>query len=239
MSIMKEGVGKALRRVIGRDDVLSRIKPREGGVSVLMNEKRREIFQHLLENPLTHLRELARETEIPVGTADWHLKILTQEHIISTFEDRNRCHYYPTGWIESGDLAGLSVLQDRTTRDIYILVQKNKGLSQTDIAKRLGKYQQYVQPHLAALERHGFLSAESTGRKKVYEVSGKVSDLEYKYVDRSSDYQERVLQMLHNDGLNPHIQGRSRAVLKVKMDDGQKVFHLRVRANPVKTILRE
>ncbi len=235
---MKEGVGRALRRVIGRDDVLSRIKPREGGVSILMNEKRREIFQHLMENPLTHLRELARKTEIPVGTADWHLKILTQEHIISTFEEKNRRDYYPTGWIESEDLACLSALQDRTTKDIYFLVEKNKGLSQTDIARKMGKYQQYVQPHLADLERHGFLTAVASGRKKVYQVGNKAADLEQKYVDRSSSYLDKILETLRDDGLNPHIQGRSKAVLKVKIDDGQNVFYLRIRANPVKTILR-
>jgi DNA-binding PadR family transcriptional regulator len=103
----------------------------------------------------------------------------------------------------------------------------------------MGKYQQYVQPHLAALERHGFLTAVASGRKKVYEVGNKAADLEQKYLDRSSGYLDRVLEMLRDDGLNPHIQGRSRAVLKVKIDDGQNVFYLRIRANPVKTILRK
>jgi predicted transcriptional regulator len=235
---MKEGVGRALRRAIGRDDVLSKIKPREGGVSILMNDKRREIFQYLMENPLTHLRELARETGIPVGTADWHLKILTQENVVSTFDDRNKRHFFPTGWIVREDLACLSVLQNKTTRDIYLLVERTEGLSQTDIARKLGKYQQYVQPHLVALEHHGFLKGEVSGRKKVYQAGDKASHLEQKYVDRSADYLDSVLQMLNSDGLNPRIQGRSKVVLKVKMDDGHNVFYLRIRSNPIKTILK-
>jgi predicted transcriptional regulator len=236
---MKEGVGRALRRAIGRDDVLSRIKPREGGVSILMNEKRREIFQHLVEHPLAHLRELARETEIPVGTADWHLKILLHEGIISSFVDRNKRHYYPSGWIAKEDLQCLSALQDGASKAIYFLVRKYSGLNQTDIAGKLGKYQQYVQPHLAALERCGFLTSESEGRKKVYGVGNMVSVLERKYEDRTSAYLDEVMQMLKMDGLNPKIQGRSKAVLKVKMDDGQNIFFLRIRANPIKAMLRK
>jgi DNA-binding transcriptional ArsR family regulator len=235
---MKEGVGRALRRAIGRDDILSKIKPREGGVSILMSGKRRKIFQYLIENPLTHLRELAREIEIPVGTVDWHLKILTQEDIVSAFEERNKRYYYPAGWIATEDLPGLSALRDRTSRAIYLLVKKSQGLSQTDIAKKLGKYQQYVQPHLAALERHDFLAATVEGRKKVYSIGSKASDLEKKYAGRTSDYLDSVLQKLREDGLNPKIQGRSKAMLKVKMDDGQNVFYMRIRANPIKTMLK-
>jgi DNA-binding transcriptional ArsR family regulator len=235
---MKEGVGRALRRAIGRDDILSKIKPREGGVSILMSGKRRKIFQYLIENPLTHLRELARETEIPVGTVDWHLKILTQENIVSAFEERNKRYYYPTGWIATEDLAGLSALQDRTSKVIYHLVRRSRGLSQTDIAKKIGKYQQYVQPHLAALERHGFLVAAVEGRKKVYSIGSRASDLEKKYMDRASDYLDSVLQKLNEDGLNPRVRGRSKAALKVEMDDGQNVFYIRIRANPIKTMLK-
>jgi DNA-binding transcriptional ArsR family regulator len=235
---MKEGVGRALRRAIGRDDILSKIKPREGGVSILMSSKRRMIFQYLIENPLTHLRELARGTEMPVGTVDWHLKILTQEDFISAFEERNKRHYYPAGWIASEDLASLSALRDRTSKAVYLLVKRKSGLSQTDIAKKLGKYQQYVQPHLATLERHGFLGATVEGRKKVYSIGGKISDLEKKYTSRTTDYLDSVLQKLHKDGLNPRIQGRSKAVLKVKIDDGQNVFYIRIRSNPIKTMLK-
>jgi DNA-binding transcriptional ArsR family regulator len=236
---MKEGVGRALRRVIGRDDVLSRIKPRTGGVSILMNGKRRKIYQYLVENPLSHLRELARETGIPVGTVDWHVKILTKAGIISTFEDKNKRYLYPTGWIATEDLDGLSALQDRTSREIYFTVKKNKGLSQTNIAERMGKYQQYVQPHLANLERYGFLAPNSEGRRKVYRIGGKASELQKKYEERVVDYLKGVMDMLKDDGLNPKIQGRSKVVMKVRMDDGQNVFHLRIRANPIKTILRE
>ncbi|MCK4444633.1 MAG: winged helix-turn-helix transcriptional regulator [Thermoplasmata archaeon] len=236
---MKEGVGRALRRAIGRDDVLSRIKPREGGISILMNERRREIYQHLAENPLTHLRSLARELDTPVGTADWHLKVLADAGVISAFEERNKRFFYPSGWIEKDDLHCLSRLQDETTKAIYFLAKKKPGMSQTDIANELGKYQQYVQPRISGLEECGFLASREKGRQKVYKVGEKVSELEEKYAGKSKSYLDQVLQMLRMDGLNPKIHGRSKVLMRVKMDDGQNFFFIKIRANPVKAILKK
>lgn len=236
---MKEGVGRALRRVIGRDDVLSRIKPREGGTSILMNEKRRDVYQHLAEHPLTHLRELARETGIPVGTVDWHLKVLVKSGIISVFDDRNKRFFYPSGWIEMNDLHCLSTLQDETTRTILALVRKRPGLSQTDIASELGKYQQYVQPHISDLERCGFLASEKKGRKKIYRFGSRISELEQKYTEKGKRYLEGVLDMLKEDGLNPKIQSQSKVLMRVMMDDGQNTFFMKIRSNPVKAILSD
>jgi predicted transcriptional regulator len=235
---MKEGVGRALRRAIGRDDVLSRIKPREGGVSLLMNEKRRSIFQHLLENPLTHLRELARETKIPVGTASWHLKILAEANIVANFEGRRRCYYYPSGWIESKDLPCLSTLQSGVPKGLYALIVNNPGLSQSEIAKRMGKYQQFVQPHIVSLEKCGFIRSKQEGRKKIYTHTDRLADLERKYERRNSKYLENVMHMLEEDGLNPKSQRRTKDVVKVKLDDGRNVFFVKIRMNPIRAIMR-
>jgi predicted transcriptional regulator len=236
---MKEGVGRALRRVIGRDDVLSRIKPREGGTSILMNERRRDVYQHLAEHPLTHLRELARERGIPVGTADWHLKILVKSGIVSVFEDRNKRFFYPSGWIESEDLRCLSTLQDAISRTIFNLVKRKPRLSQTEIADELGKYQQYVQPHISSLEKCGFLISEKKGRRKVYSMGGRISELEEKYTQKGKGYLGRVMDMLKDDGLNPKIQSKSKVLMRVMMDDGQNTFFVKIRSNPVKAILSE
>jgi len=235
---MKEGVGRALRRAIGRDDILSRIKPREGGVSILMNEKRRTILQYLIENPFTHLRELARETGIPVGTADWHLKILKQAKIIAVFEGGNKYCYYPHGWIEEEDLQCLSTLHERTSKAIISLVKKESGISQTEIAGKMGTYQQYVQPHMVRLQECGFLISKREGRKKVYSIGDRLYELQEKYQDKVGSYWNGILEVLRADGLNPKIQGKSKVLMKIRMDDGQNVFFMRVRGNPIKTILK-
>ncbi|TET90796.1 MAG: winged helix-turn-helix transcriptional regulator [Methanomassiliicoccales archaeon] len=236
---MKEGVGRALRRAIGRDDVLSRIKPRKGGVSVLMNEKRRLIFQHLMERPLTHLRELSRETGIPVGTADWHLKALMEANVVSVYQGRRRSHFYPSGWIDDSDLPCLSLLQGQTPKALYKLVQKNPGLSQTEIADKMKKYQQFVQPHIIGLERCGLLRSERKGRKKVHLVTEKLAELEQKYETRSPDYMENALEMLEKDGLNPKIRGRSKDAVRVRIDDGRNTFPIRIGANPISAIMKQ
>lgn len=234
---MKEGVGRALSRVMGRDDVLSRIKPRKGGTSILMNERRREVYQHLAEHPLTHLRELARETGIPVGTTDWHLKILVGSGIVSFFEDKNKRFFCPSGWIERDDLRCLSTLRDEKSRTILFLMKRKPRLSQMDVADELGKYQQYVQPHIASLEKCGFLVSEQKGRRKAYSVGGRISELEEKYSEKGKDYLRAVMEMLREDGLNPKIQSKSKVLMRVKMDDGQNVFYMKIRSNPVKAIM--
>lgn len=235
---MKEGVGRALRRVIGRDDVLSRIKPRKGGVSVLMNEKRRLIFQHLTEKPLTHLRELSRETEIPVGTSGWHLKALIESNVVEVYQGKGKSHYYPSGWIDKRDLPCLSALQGPVPKALYVLIQKNPGLSQTEIADKMGKYQQFVQPHITSLEKCDFLRSERKGRKKVYSTTGSLEELEQKYDRKSLDYFESTLKMLDRDGLNPKVRGRSKNSLRVKIDDGRTTFPIKINANPIRAIMK-
>ncbi|UCD92641.1 MAG: winged helix-turn-helix transcriptional regulator [Methanobacteriota archaeon] len=234
---MKEGVGRALRRAIGRDDVLSRIKPREGGISVLMNKKRRLIFQYLTEKPLTHLRKLSRETGMPLGTTDWHLKALIEANVVSVHHGKRRSFYYPSGWIDEIDLDCLSLLQGDIPRALYGVIHKNPGLSQTQIAAKMKKYQQFVQPHIMKLERCGFLTERRDGRKKVYSSSDKLANLREKYEERSQDYIRKVLNMLDEDGLNPKMRRMSKDSMKVKIDDGRNSYSIRIGANPILAIM--
>lgn len=46
------------------------------GFYILLNDTRRMIYEFVLDNPGTHLREIIRELKISISTATWHLRMV-------------------------------------------------------------------------------------------------------------------------------------------------------------------
>src|SRR5437867_10964738 len=77
----KQSVGYAFRRALG-EPVLPDVVPRQPGVSVLLNERRRKGFLTVRDRPGVDLRELARCLDIPLQSLSWHVEILKKSGLI-------------------------------------------------------------------------------------------------------------------------------------------------------------
>lgn len=79
--------------------------PAEGGVearrmslgrTALQNENAQEVFEHVVGNPGTHQREIARALGVNHGTVRWHLKKLLSAELITETRQGKASAYVPT-----------------------------------------------------------------------------------------------------------------------------------------------
>jgi predicted ArsR family transcriptional regulator len=201
---MREGVGKALRRAFGQEDLIKKLEPRETGVSRLMSPKRREVFVRLLRAPCSHLRQLSRDLETPTQTMKWHLKELEEAGILASVPVGNRKCFYIPARVRRDDVPALSHLTDEMKRKIVSMLERGP-LTQKDISAALGTYYQAVQPRVKALEQDGLIRSDGSGRGKTYDLSDKLLKMRERYVGRKTETSKRLKKVLETDGLSPKV----------------------------------
>ena len=91
--------------------------PAEGGIearrlslgkTALANENAQEVFEHVVTNPGTHQREIARALGVNHGTVRWHLKKLMSAELIVETRKGKASSYAPTPM-------GMAALREVTT----------------------------------------------------------------------------------------------------------------------------
>ncbi|MFQ6127773.1 MAG: helix-turn-helix domain-containing protein [Thermoplasmata archaeon] len=202
---MREGVGKALRRVFGQEDLIRKLEPRKAGVSHLMNPKRRKIFAYLLRFPCSHLRQLSRVLRIPIQTLKWHLVELEKAGILSPALVGNKKCYFIPARIEREDIAALSLLSDGMNRKIVYLLMKRGPFSQKEIFTSLRTYRQAVQPRLKILEEAGMIHSSRRGRERTYKIADNLTEMRGRYLERKAEVSKRLREILDDDGLSPKV----------------------------------
>ncbi|MCJ2562924.1 MAG: helix-turn-helix domain-containing protein [Candidatus Thermoplasmatota archaeon] len=202
---MREGVGKALRRAFGQEDLIKKLEPRKAGVSRLMNPKRRRIFSHLLRSPCSHLRLMSRELDIPTQTLKWHLAELQKAGILDSVPVGNRKCFFVPARIEREDVPALSHLSDEMSRKIVSLLVSRGPLSLKGIFTSLKTYYQAVQHRLKRLEEAGLIRSDKRGRKRTYEVSSELVGLRDRYMEKKTETSSELRKVLDEDGLSPEI----------------------------------
>ncbi len=88
---------------------------------VLAVKTRRELYQYVRSNPGFHLRELARVLNLSITLADYHLRFLEKNDLVSWTMDGEYKRYYPRSL--PGDAAARPALSDDEKRVLAYLRQ--------------------------------------------------------------------------------------------------------------------
>ena len=67
---------------------------------VLKLEIRKKIYNHILNYPGIHERQISRDLEIPLSTVDYHLYFLKKRNLISAIKTEGYVRYYCNTTIE-------------------------------------------------------------------------------------------------------------------------------------------
>jgi len=135
---------------------------------VLLNDKRREIYNYILDNPGCYLRELSKNLNIPVSTLTWHLRILEKANLIKSKKFGNRLIYYPAD-MDMEDLL-LLYLKNETQKSIFEYLLKSPAHLRK-IAKDLNLNVETVRYNLKKMESLGIVKAKEEGNKIVYYIN--------------------------------------------------------------------
>ena len=92
-------------------------------------DSRRRIYEFIKNNPGTHMREIQRRLEMPIGVLKFHIQYLVKHEIITEKPDRYYKRYYLTGTLGSLDKEALGgLLAGVTVSGVLLAVfQANAG----------------------------------------------------------------------------------------------------------------
>jgi len=109
------------------------------------------------------------------GVLAYHLDVLEREGFIKSRREGMYKHFHPTGttigqrlsgtyYEYFGDTKNKEVAQlSKLQRSILEVIQKEDGISQKQLAQRLGKSKQLVSYHVRKLDRAGLVRKEHAG----------------------------------------------------------------------------
>jgi predicted transcriptional regulator len=134
------------------------------------NAKR--VLEFIQEHPGCHLRQVRKELEISMGTAQYHLDQLEKASRITSTRRGLRKHYFPAGLFQDNEKSLLQVLGQETARDILMFIIEQRHPTQTDIAEKIGVSTASINWHVGRLLELGLITEVRDGKFKRYQLSG-------------------------------------------------------------------
>ena len=125
---------------------------------------RERLYEFIRDSPGAYLTEISDETDVTMGTARYHLRILEFENLVVSEEVRGRRRYVPVGteWTELE-----AALHDETTARIVETLASDGPDSVSRLADRLDRDPSTISHHLDRLAEDGIVERERDGRAVV------------------------------------------------------------------------
>ncbi|ACL16122.1 transcriptional regulator, ArsR family [Methanosphaerula palustris E1-9c] len=144
---------------------------RISSANVLDQEVRAQIYDHIKKNPGIHLRGLAGEMEMKMGTLRYHLNILRITHKIAVSEDVASVRFYEnSGTYSLEEQHILKYLRNETTRKILSVLIDRPMVTRQEIADAVGVSGPSVSWHMKRLEDDNIITTRREGRVTAYEI---------------------------------------------------------------------
>jgi len=130
------------------------------------NENRRDIINAILEDPGIHNNELLRKCNIQKGQLQWHLDVLLKYNIIRKKKFGQYTIYFPVmNTIEAIDTFSNGLMKSETTAKIFELIQKNPGISSSEISNKIDLARNTVKYHVDKLSESNLILLKKKNRK--------------------------------------------------------------------------
>jgi uncharacterized membrane protein/DNA-binding MarR family transcriptional regulator len=134
---------------------------------VLDHYLRGKIHGYIIANPGEHYNAIKEQLEITNGALSYHLRVLEREGYVRSRMDGIYKRFYPSDMKLPTTQRNISSFQEV----ILTIVKNNQGLSQKDIAKRIGASSQVINYHIKILEESELIKVDRSRRKsKVYAI---------------------------------------------------------------------
>lgn len=227
----RTGVGRALRRAVGYEEVADEDKVRSRGIeSVLMNPTRQRVFQFLCDRPCSHLRLVARSLHISTPTADWHLKRLVRSDFVGQQVVGKKKVYYPKDLIAPDDIITLSLLNEDLPRRIIAELKETPGLSQKALKERIGRGA--MSRCLGQMQVAGIIDGVISGRFTHHFIHKALLSRDKDYSRRMKQFRKALLKRLEKDGLSPRIVTARENLVEIEVQSGAEKGRLTIRTRP-------
>ena len=198
----------------------------KGNQKILNFEKRRKIYNLILEKPGLHLREIEREMDYSFGALRYHLGYMEKRGLIITIPEKGFLRYYVSNYVGNGDKELLSAFRQPVLRKMFVilLMCADKEVFYTEDFKSLPymrnwwaadnsviiKHRTTLEFHLNKLVEIGILEAVKVKRKVGYKFNNydEIWDFLVRYSDALPYKELKGLLYWANKLIVPNITDR-------------------------------
>ena len=132
---------------------------------------RAKIYEYIRQNPGIHLRGLAEEMGISMGTLRYHLNILRDTHKIALNGGVASVRFYENnGSYTPAEQHILNHLRNETTKKILKILITSPSSTRAEIAHEIGVTGPSITWHMKRLEDDEIVVIHREGRKISYEI---------------------------------------------------------------------
>jgi DNA-binding transcriptional ArsR family regulator len=131
---------------------------------------RRRIVDHVAEHPGVHLRKVARDLGLALGTTEHHLHLLVRHGLLEVGQAQGQSCYFTPGTPKDDRLLWVVLRQDAQRRVLRLLAN-DPDLGAADLARLLRLSKAAVAYHLQRLEAWGFVQRLRIGRQRLLRVT--------------------------------------------------------------------
>ncbi len=102
------------------------------------------------------------------STIVYHVDVLQRHDQITSMIDGRHKRLFPAATIDHGARDKVAALRNERTRQVHALLLSSPGLTQAQVARRLGAAESSVQWHVQRLKNAGLISGQTSGRRIQY-----------------------------------------------------------------------
>jgi predicted transcriptional regulator/uncharacterized protein YegL len=129
----------------------------------LLEQKRREmIFNYIKEHPGEHFRGIQKTLNLEVGVVGHHINILEREELVKSRQDGMYRRFYPMD-----AKIDIELILNKIQEKILNRIKMNPGISQINIATKIGVNRKVVNYHVKILQDSGFIYTQKEGRESL------------------------------------------------------------------------
>ncbi len=149
-------------------------------------ETRKRVYDLVVQNPGVHLREIERQTNLPLGVVRYHLDRLQREGLIEPKEDRYFKRFFPRNRIPNVPTETFSVLRQESLRRLVLLLLNDPGATHQNLKNLLGVPASTLSMYLSILLKMNVVRREKRGRENLYFIVDEESVMKVLLVYRPS-----------------------------------------------------
>ena len=136
-------------------------------------EKRKAIYDHILEHPGLHLREISRQLDIPRTTLTYHIRYLERKNLLISENNGKCCRYFIKNQLGSIDKIFLSILRQDIPRKIIFLSYIFPEVYREELSKGLDIPVTTISYHVQKLKEAGILAPCKENGRISYELKNR------------------------------------------------------------------
>jgi predicted transcriptional regulator len=154
---------------------------------LLKNENRHNILNYIYSNPGTTVAKVAQAQSIDRGTAKYHLfKLESEGKIVLNRIGKFSRVFRNSHTYDDFEKTVIAHLQNQTSRSVLLLVLEQPGITNKEMAERLGVEKTAIHWHIDKFVNDGLISYRKEGKFKRYFLGENSRVILEKFTDRTT-----------------------------------------------------